>query len=89
VTRTARAGPAGGQEYWKERRMKRLVRSAAGLLRRVYRDEQGANMIEYVLIIAAIALPLLALVLLYGKDIKDWVERSWSTVTGREDLSNK
>jgi Flp pilus assembly pilin Flp len=69
--------------------MKNLWKKAAGALRVIHEDEQGANMVEYVLIIAAVALPLLALVLLYGKDIKDWVARSWATVTGREDLSNQ
>jgi Flp pilus assembly pilin Flp len=68
--------------------MKSLWRSASRLLRAVHRDEEGATMVEYVLIIMAVALPLLALVLFYGKEIKDWVARSWAEVTGRETLSN-
>ena len=69
--------------------MKSLWNKAGGLLRAIHEDEQGANMVEYVLIIAAVALPLLGLVLYYGKDIKEWVARSWADVTGRETLSQQ
>lgn len=65
--------------------MKNLWMRAGGLLRRVYRDEQGANMIEYVLIIAAVALPILAIVLIYRNDLMEWVQRSWRSVTGTPD----
>ncbi len=62
--------------------MRRLCKSAAGLLRRVYRDEQGANMIEYILIVAAVALPILAIVLLYRNELMEWVKSGWDKVTG-------
>lgn len=65
--------------------MKRLWKSTAGLVRRVYRDEQGANMIEYILIVAAVALPILAIVLLYRNELMEWVKSGWSKVTGTAD----
>ena len=35
----------------------------------LHTDEQGADMVEYVLIVAAIALPLLAVIIWFWKDI--------------------
>jgi Flp pilus assembly pilin Flp len=65
--------------------MKSLWKSAGRLLRRVYRDEQGANMVEYILIIAAVALPILAILLLYRNDLMEWVQTGWRKVTGTPD----
>lgn len=38
-----------------------------------HRDEQGADMVEYILIIAAIVLPVLAIVIIFRDKIKDWM----------------
>jgi Flp pilus assembly pilin Flp len=43
-------------------------------LRSLHNDEQGADMVEYILIIAAVALPLLAALLYFWQDIKAWLE---------------
>jgi Flp pilus assembly pilin Flp len=82
MARNGAAGRAVVIEDCKERQMRRLCKRAAGLLRRVYRDEQGANMLEYVLIIAAVALPVLAIVLLYRNELMQWVQERWRAVTG-------
>ena len=37
-------------------------------LRALHRDEQGADMVEYILIVAAVALPLLAVIIWFWKD---------------------
>ncbi|MHC4986140.1 MAG: Flp family type IVb pilin [Planctomycetota bacterium] len=47
----------------------RLRRTALAL----HRDDRGADMVEYVLIIAGIALPLLGVIIFFWSDIKDWV----------------
>ncbi len=65
--------------------MMNLWKRTGGLLRRVYRDEQGANMVEYILIIAAVALPVLAILLIYRNDLMEWVQRGWRSVTGTPD----
>ena len=39
----------------------------------LHRDDRGADMVEYILIIAAIALPLLGVLIFFWSDIKDWV----------------
>ena len=46
-------------------------------LRALHRDEQGADMVEYILIVAAVALPLLAVIIWFWKDIKDWAVSLW------------
>lgn len=42
-------------------------------LNALHKDQRGAGMVEYVLIIAGIALPLLAVIIWFWGDIKDWV----------------
>lgn len=57
------------------------------LVKRIHRDDRGAEGLEKLLIIAAIVLPLLA-VLLYFKDfIVDWVTDSASEVRDDSDTT--
>ena len=49
---------------------KTLTKTAKAL----HRDEQGADMVEYILIVAAIALPLLGVMVFFWDDIKEWVQ---------------
>ena len=46
-------------------------------------DQQGAGMIEYILIIAAVALPLLGLIVFFKDDIVEWIEDAYEQATGR------
>jgi Flp pilus assembly pilin Flp len=68
--------------------MKSLWKRAGGLLKAIHRDEQGANMVEYVLIIAAVALPILAIILIYRNDIMEWVKEQWDKVRGVPDATS-
>lgn len=49
-------------------------------LRSLLNDEQGATMIEYILIVAAIALPLLAVILWFKDDISKWFGEQYQDV---------
>jgi Flp pilus assembly pilin Flp len=49
--------------------MRNLWNRTRALLRAMHKDEQGANMVEYILVIAAVALPLLGVVIWFWKDI--------------------
>jgi len=53
--------------------MKKLVKMAKAL----YRDEDGADMMEYVLIFAAVALPLLGIIIWFRNDIYEWAQELW------------
>jgi len=52
------------------------------LLRRLHRDERGAEGLEKLLIIAAIVLPLLGLLIIFRNEIRTWVVDIWKTVVG-------
>ena len=54
-----------------------MIRNVARKVRALHRDEQGAEMLEYVLVFAAIALPLLAVVIWFWKDIAKWAGELW------------
>jgi len=49
-------------------------------IKALHSDEQGADMVEYVLIVAAVALPLLAVIIWFWKDISQWVGGAWENV---------
>ena len=48
----------------------------------MHRDEQGADMVEYILIVAAVALPLLAVIIWFRKDLEEWFKSLWGTAKG-------
>jgi len=47
------------------------------LLARLHRDDRGADMVEYILIIAIVSLPLLGVLIYYWHDIVMWVNQKW------------
>ena len=47
---------------------------------RFHKDEGGIDMVEYVLLIAIVALPLLGVIIWFWKDIKGFLEEKWSSV---------
>jgi Flp pilus assembly pilin Flp len=55
-----------------------MIKSMLSNLRRLHRDERGAEGIEKFLIIAAIVLPLLGALIYYSKEIMQWVHDIWS-----------
>ncbi|NBC10775.1 MAG: hypothetical protein GVY24_03450 [Planctomycetes bacterium] len=63
-------------------RIQTMYRRTKALALKLHRDEQGAEGIEKLLILAAIALPLLGLLLFFRNDLWDWVEGIWSDVKG-------
>jgi Flp pilus assembly pilin Flp len=53
---------------------------------RLHGDEQGADMVEYILIVAAIALPLLAVALIFRNELWDRVRSAWNSIRGDIDV---
>jgi Flp pilus assembly pilin Flp len=51
-------------------------------LKAFWRDEDGADTVEYILLVAVIALPLLAIVLIFRDRIWDWAQSQWTTIQG-------
>ena len=54
-----------------------MLRRLGERIKALHRDEQGADMLEYILIVAAVALPLLAVVIWFWKDIAAWAQSLW------------
>ena len=52
------------------------------LLKRLHRDERGAEGLEKLLIVAAIVLPLLGLLIIFRNEIKNWVVEIWKQAKG-------
>ena len=65
--------------------MNGLLKSVKRELKALYRDEQGADMIEYTLIVAAIALPLIAVIIWFWKDISSWTKQKYDQLRGQSD----
>jgi len=73
-----------------ERRMKRELQASwdawRALARRIHRDERGAVSIETVLIIAAIAVPILIFILKFGwPRIKNFFDSGMNDLEGAAD----
>lgn len=47
---------------------------------RLHRDESGAEMLEYILIVAVVALPMVGILLWFRDEITDWVKDIWVEV---------
>jgi len=60
-----------------------MIRGLWDRLKRLERDETGAQGLEMLLIIAAIVLPLLGVLIWFRNDIMGWVKEIWDTVRRR------
>jgi Flp pilus assembly pilin Flp len=70
--------------------MARKSRRFGGLwsqLRRLHRDERGAEGLEKLLIIAAIVLPLLGLLIVFRNSLREWVVGIWERARGEAEES--
>ena len=54
-------------------------------IKTLHSDEQGADLIEYVLIIAAIALPVLLLIIFFKDDLSEWISEEYDEVKSQSD----
>lgn len=54
-----------------------MVKSLLSRMKALHEDQQGATMIEYALVFAAVALPLLAVLIFFYKEISQWAGQLW------------
>ena len=59
-----------------------MLRRMKARLGALHRDEQGADLVEYILIIAAIALPLLGVIIWFRKDLARWIGEVYEDIKG-------
>jgi Flp pilus assembly pilin Flp len=50
------------------------------MMGRMHRDEKGADLVEYVLIIAAVALPVLGIIIWFKEEIGTWIGTEYDEV---------
>ena len=62
--------------------MKAMLRQFGRAMARLHRDDDGADMVEYILIVAAVALPLMAVIIWFFKDISKFVKSLWEDIKG-------
>lgn len=65
--------------------MRTIMKNVADGLSRIWRDEQGAEGLEKLLILSLLVLPLLVTLIFFGKDIKEWVIGKWEDVKDETD----
>lgn len=56
------------------------MKSLIQFIAKLHNDDRGAEGLEKLLIIGAIALPLLGLLILFRNSISEWVSGIWGTV---------
>lgn len=66
--------------------MKNMLRSLKNKALALHDDQQGASLIEYVLIIAVVALPLLGVIIWFRDEIRDWVVEAMDEVDDKRDM---
>ncbi len=54
-------------------------------LRRFHRDEQGDEGVNKVLIIAMIVVPLVTVLIIFGKDIVTFFKKAWDKIKGKSE----
>jgi Flp pilus assembly pilin Flp len=58
----------------------KLFRNIKTLLGRLHRDEQGADMVEYALIVLAVALPLIGVIIYFRDELWELISGQWDDV---------
>ena len=58
-------------------------KNAAAAVQRFHRDEQGDEGVNKILIIAMIVVPLVIVLILFGKDIVTFFKEAWDKLTGK------
>lgn len=59
-----------------------MLKKMRQALLRLHRDEGGIDMVEYILLICIVALPLLAVVIWFWRDISKWANDLWLDIKG-------
>ena len=58
------------------------MKAVLSTIKRLHKDERGAEGLEKLLIIAAVVLPLLGLLIWFAKDIMEWAKDAWLEIKG-------
>jgi Flp pilus assembly pilin Flp len=65
--------------------VKQRVRAVVTTARKLHEDEQGAEGLEKLLIVAAVVLPLLGLLIFFRDELAQWVRDTWENIKSQGD----
>ncbi len=65
------------------------MKTIANFLKRLHRNEQGAEGLEKILILAAIVIPLLGVLIFFRGRITELVEEAWENMTDKGDVTDQ
>ena len=60
-----------------------MLKKLRKVLLALHKDEGGADMVEYILLVALVGLPLLALIWAFRDKITTWIDAVWENLTGQ------
>ena len=60
--------------------------SLVSRLRALHRDERGDEGVNKILIIALIAIPIVIVLILFGKQIVEWFKQAWEDLSGQDPI---
>ena len=66
-----------------------MMKTLVNKIKELHRDEQGADMVEYILIVCAIGLPLLAVAIWFWKDISVQASKWWADIKGEQSVAGQ
>ena len=55
----------------------------------LHRDEQGDEGVNKVLIIALIAVPLIIVMIIFGREIAAWFDSAWTNIKGQDAIETQ
>ncbi|MDP6633656.1 MAG: hypothetical protein QGG42_02040 [Phycisphaerae bacterium] len=65
-----------------------MLKGIKKALSALHSDEQGADMVEYVLIVAAVGLPLVAVIIWFWHEISTKAYQWWGEISGNQTPSD-
>ena len=65
--------------------MKSALQKIKHALKTLHNDDKGANMVEYILMIAAVSIPLLFVLIWFWKDLSKWFGDIWESLKSDPD----
>ena len=66
-----------------------MFKSIKKTLSALHSDEQGADMVEYILIVAAVGLPLVAVIIWFWHEISGKASEWWEQISGSQSPSSQ
>ena len=61
--------------------MKSTLQKIKSVANALHKDDRGASMVEYILLVAAISIPLLFVIIWFWKELAKWLAEVWNSIS--------